>query len=77
MRSISSLDDHSEEGSSSTDLKHEQDDEKEEEVSSNHFFKSSYDYCTSFINASLKSLNGIFLYSEPQNYSILSFIFFL
>ena len=38
VRSISSLDDHSEEGSSSTDLKHEQDDEKEEEVSSNHFF---------------------------------------
>ena len=38
VRSISSLDDHSEEGSSSTDLKHEQDDEKEE-VSSIHFLK--------------------------------------
>jgi len=38
VRSISSLDDHSEEGSSNTDLKHEQDDEKEE-VSSIHFLK--------------------------------------
>ena len=75
MRSISSLDDHSEEGSSSTDLKHEQDDEKEEEVSSNHFFKVATIIALLFINASLKSLNEIFLYSEPQNYSILSFIF--